>query len=833
MKRLLVIAVITASILLSAGLLNADRMVNPYYDILPRSSASYSPLMYDNLINPVFPAIDDTFRFHHRSIYQADRKEYNQYLGANLGGFSVSGFWLNSLYNPFLKEYNPNSSFLLTISQGYFFRNIFGFGVGYSRSYSEADSLDTYRSWRIGFLFRPIQYLSFGYVLKDLGSAKLFDQDLGWQQVYSIGVRPYRDYVTMTCDVTQGKDENLFDSDVNFMLTGKLPKDITLFASMNLKKEISFGVQIPIGGGLPTLGSLVVDYSASNFMGDNLSTHSVGFTLQGARHPNQLINGELLLVINLSGDYPEVSERSLFSKAKPNFMSLLMAISHAAQDPTVKEIILVIDDPKISFSQAEEIRTEIKRFKESGKKVHAVLNTVGNKEYYIAVAANKIYMSPNNTFELEGLSAQVYFFKDGMQKFGIKYESVRAGKYKSFNEPFTRSGMSDEYRENMISLLTSLNETYISAIVQDRKIQRETIDRLLNEQGVISPKDAVKLGFVDEVIYDSDLRSRLINKPAMERLYWVNLTQYLSQDIVSDYWGTPPKIAVIVVDGSIVHAAANDRDDEGNNSGRGIFGRNISDSEYTNMLREAFEDDFVKAVVIRVNSGGGAALAADNMWHELARLKKKYNKPVVFSFGSMAASGGYYLACTGDPIFVNASTITGSIGVIFGKISVKELYAKLGINKEVIKTSEFADIFSESRELTDKEMQILQTGIDFTYQRFLQRVKDARGYNDEKAELLAGGRVYSGVQAVDNKLANQYGGILAAISQAAQLAKLKEGYSLKVLPGDEDPFMQMLEETMYYKTVTPELRTTLDSLKTLKLLDGKELYMYPYFLEIK
>ena len=186
--------------------------------------------------------------------------------------------------------------------------------------------------------------------------------------------------------------------------------------------------------------------------------------------------------------------------------------------------------------------------------------------------------------------------------------------------------------------------------------------------------------------------------------------------------------------------------------------RSIGNEAYREALEKAFNDPSVRAVVIRINSGGGSAAASDQMWNSLVRLKKKYRKPVVFSFGNIAASGGYYAACTGDRIYSNRGTMTGSIGVVFGKITLEELYRKLGISKEVIKMSEFADIFSESRHLTGKEKNLLQEGVNFTYDRFTGMVVRARGISAGEVSRIAEGRVFTGLQAIGNRLVDEEGG---------------------------------------------------------------------------
>ena len=377
--------------------------------------------------------------------------------------------------------------------------------------------------------------------------------------------------------------------------------------------------------------------------------------------------------------------------------------------------------------------------------------------------------------------------------------------------------MSPEFRENMESLLSNMNEQFVSDIASGRNIDEEVITDLFNK-GFYLPSEAKDKGFIDEVMYKDEAV-----KKTGENIYLVNFRDYIKEKVQLRQWGPVPAIAVIHVNGTIIQG-------ESRNS---AFDSNIGDATFSKAIESAFKNPLVKALVIRVDSGGGSASASDYMWRELARLKEKYPKPVVFSFGNTAASGGYYIACTGDEILAGRGTITGSIGVIAGKLNLSELYNRLGINKEIIKMSEFADIFSESKKLTEKERKIIQEGINFTYHRFTEKVAEARGFTIDTIPQVAEGRVFTGEQAVEKNLANQIGGIMTAIELAKTRADLKGKYNVLHLPEGRlllPGIIRGTTESLFYNGLMPAINN-IEKYNMLK--EEPNLYMQPFYIEIE
>ena len=398
----------------------------------------------------------------------------------------------------------------------------------------------------------------------------------------------------------------------------------------------------------------------------------------------------------------------------------------------------------------------------------------------------------------------------------MEFESFKHGAYKSFNETFTREHMSAEFRENMTALLTSLNDRFIGDIVADRAISRETVDEIIG-RGSLTPEEAVKSGLVDRVGYPDEITEDIGKYSST-----ISLSSYLKAPVREYEWGPVPRVALVAIEGSIV---------SGNTFSTGWF-RMIGNEAYEDALGKAFADPSVRAVVIRVNSGGGSAAASDYMLNALVKLKKKHPKPVVFSFGNIAASGGYYIACTGDRIFADPGTVTGSIGVVFGKITLEELYRKLGISKDTITMSEFADVFSESRHLTDREKKLLQSGVDFTYDRFTGMVARARGMQPGDVARVAEGRVFTGAQARDNRLVDEAGGLITAVEYAARVAKIDGRFEVVKLPDERGPLFDPLR-LPELEVMAEQIRGLIQSAEYLKLKDEKALYLYPYRVEIE
>ena len=383
--------------------------------------------------------------------------------------------------------------------------------------------------------------------------------------------------------------------------------------------------------------------------------------------------------------------------------------------------------------------------------------------------------------------------------------------------------MSPEFRENLTSLISDLNEQYLNDIENDRSVSREKIDLLL-KKGIMTPEEALNAGFIDRISFPSEAEAEILKNDKIFNSS-VTLENYIKESEKKYYWGRKSGIAVIYVSGSIVHGKSR--------AYKNIMPETAGDETYRDSLVTAFNDSGIKAVVIRIDSGGGSSLASEIMLQELIRLKKEFNKPVVFSFGNTAASGGYYIACTGDSILGSKGSVTGSIGVVAGKLSLKELYGKLGINRDVIKMSEFADIFSEAKDMSASDRKVIEQGVNYVYTRFKMKAAEARGIAKENIDKAAEGRVFTGNQAKENKLIDTFGGLIAAIEMAKESADINGDYAVIHLPKTSEPLIELLGLNTESRIFPEQIKALIRTLDFIDFKDETVLYYNPYKLVIK
>lgn len=790
---------------------------NPYMMANDINSVSHSGSPFSPVINPVFNDVSGSAAFAYRYLKYEEGDNGNHYLALKLLGFSLTYASFDHLIASQSKSVYEADSAFFNISRGFFFNNFFGWGAGYSYAESKNDIVDKYRGWHFGLLLRPASLLSLGVSFNDAWG-EINGGSLKMSQTYSVSARPFTDRVTFSVDATRLDGQSYKRMDYLYGAELRIFSDITMFVKGDSSKNFIYGASLPLFARDPKSGmgsTMVFDYCGA--YGAPSSFFSAGITLPEHDYKGGITaTGSNYLFIKLNEVFKENEIKSFFSGKGILFYDLLTAVKNASEDQSIDGIVLEIDSVSLGFAQTQEFRDELIKARRKGKSVHAIMKGIGNKEYYIASAADKIYFPPNSTFYLTGLSAQVYYFKGLLDKVGVKFEVVKKGKYKSAMEPFSETGMTREFRENMVSLLADLNNQFVEEITTSRRIDRAEFENMLN-LGPITPDEAAIKGLIDEVKYPDEALEDI-----SKGITLVGLGRYLDEKSVNFKWGLAPDIAVIYVNGSIVQ-------------GKSVGSRYVDtmgDETYKRILYRAFADRRIRAVVIRVDSGGGSASASDFMWRYLSEYKKKYDKPVVFSFGNMAASGGYYIACTGDKIYASRGTVTGSIGVIFGKISAKELYEKLGINKEVIKMSEFADIFSESRDMTEKERGMIQRDINFVYDRFTGRVMDARKITKGNISSAAEGRIFTGTQAKGKSLVDEHGGLLAAIEYAAALSGTDAGYNIVTLPDETSYFSDMLrspEIEAVTKLISPLVRQA----EMIRFADEGALYLQPYRIDIQ
>ena len=480
-------------------------------------------------------------------------------------------------------------------------------------------------------------------------------------------------------------------------------------------------------------------------------------------------------VLDRTSDNPfsDIDLLNSSTEGSVEFKDILDNIEKAKNDDKIKGIYLNFSSVNAGFSQIEEIRNKLLEFKESGKFIYAYADSYNQSAYYLASVSDKIALNPEGIIELKGLSAEIMFYKGLMDKLGIEAQIIRHGKFKGAVEPFMYNQMSNENREQIEKLLNSISDYMIDGIATEREgITSEEIHKMINNMYLSSARKCLESGIIDKIAYQDQIFSDLEDKSEHE----ITLTDYMKvknpKTSVSDN-----KIAIIYATGEI-------------NTGKGSY--NTIGSETTvEAIREASEDENVKAIVLRVNSPGGSALASEIIWREINLAKQK--KKVVVSMGDYAASGGYYIACNADKIFANNSTLTGSIGV-FGIVPNTKnfLNEKLGVYIETVKTHKHSDIANGYRKLSDDELNVIQNSVEDIYETFITHVSEGRGIPVRKVDEIGQGRVWSGADALSIGLIDEIGGLEDAIASAADLSDL-EDYRIITLPKKTDMFEEFIE----------------------------------------
>ena len=435
---------------------------------LPLSSASHLQGEFGAYVNPVYPALTGSGISYRQSRYESENASH--LFSLNMLGFSFSYAWLDGLYSEGMDQPEPVQTGFYSIGKGFFWGNVFGIGARYSFAKDDSGPYGSYRSWTAGLLLRPASWLSFGYVSRDFNGPEISGDTISRTDIYSMSLRPFRHYLTLSVDMHHPEGKEWRDSAFVYSVDITLWNDISLYGAADSEKNISFGIKVPIDVSAPGARStLIADYyGTSRREGPGLSTF--GFSISGEVFRSPIRNPRQLLKIELKGEMSEIPTQRIMGAEQPVYSDVLNAIAAAGDTSGIEGIILTIDGPRMGIARIQEVREELIRFRQKGKKVYAILLTAGNSDYYLATAADRIYFNPAETFTLTGLSAQVYFFRELLDKIGIKFESIRKGRYKFFNEAFTSRVMSRDYRDSLIQLLTDLNSQFTGAITSSRNI---------------------------------------------------------------------------------------------------------------------------------------------------------------------------------------------------------------------------------------------------------------------------------------------------------------------------------------------------------------------------
>jgi protease-4 len=530
------------------------------------------------------------------------------------------------------------------------------------------------------------------------------------------------------------------------------------------------------------------------------------------------------LVLNLEGAVPEqapvdVAIPFLQQQTPLTVLDTWKLLHRAAGDTRVKALVLEPRGLDAGWAKLEELRAEILAFKQSGKPVYAFLRNATMREYYLATAADKVYMAPEDELDVKGLRAELMYFKGTLDKLGVSMEFEHVGKYKDAPDTFTRTSPSPETLEVTNQILDQYYGNMVQVIADGRKLPPGAVRGVI-DQGPFIGKSALDSGLVDGLIFEDEMLAQL-NSQLKTSLKKIGARGY-SKAAGADPSGRA-RIAYVTGDGEITRG-----DPSGDVSDTGITAFGM-----VKLLRQVAEDSSIKGVILRVDSPGGDGIASDDILHEMKVLSKK--KPVLISMSDLAASGGYFIAMTGDPVLAYSNTLTGSIGVFFGKVNLSGLYDKIGVKKELLTRGRFAAIDSENKPLTPEEKDKVQKEIQVFYRGFVDRVAEARKRPYDQVEPLAQGRVWLGAQAKMNGLVDEIGGLDRAVEMIKQRTNIpaSEQVTLVTYP----PRRTLLELLLKSSNDSSELESAIKSvagdLPWKSLAHGGVQRLMPYSLVVK
>ncbi|HET6852144.1 MAG TPA: signal peptide peptidase SppA [Pyrinomonadaceae bacterium] len=562
------------------------------------------------------------------------------------------------------------------------------------------------------------------------------------------------------------------------------------------------------------------------------------------RRGEPTIQNNSVLTLRVAGSLPDYSPDDPFKKyfggPDQSLTGLVMQFKKAKIDTRIKAILLDVNMSGVGWGKAEEIRDAITDFRSSGKPVYAYIEFGLNKEYYIATACDKIIVPPPGELFINGLAADVMFFRGSLDKLGIYPDIFQIGKYKSAGDMFTQKEMTDAHREYINSMLDDLYSHYINAIAQARHKTPEEV-RALIDNAPYSAIKAKEAGLVDETLYRDDvetLMKRLLGYKDTDAFVAVRSNDYRDVSPESLGLNKGERIAVIYASGTIGSGSS-----ENSPSGD----QSIGSDTVSKALNDAAADKSIRAIVLRVDSPGGSGLASDVIWHAVEAANQK--KPVVVSMSDVAASGGYYISASAAKIIAQPSTITGSIGVVAGKPVMRGFYDWLGISNEYVLRGKNAGMFRETEKFSDEERAKFEDWIKTTYyQDFVPKVAKGRNKDAGFVDSVGQGRVWTGAQAKDRSLVDDFGGLDKAIDVAKQLAKIPadKGVERVILPypttflqellsgGGENSNTQVEQQRAVFAALPEDARRALRYMALMdRMKNGESMLLMPYDIRVK
>lgn len=716
-------------------------------------------------------------------------------------------------------------------------RNLY-LGGSYAWLNSDIPDLDRGSTWSLGLMWRPHRMVSLGLLGRDLNSPTYYGNKFRPIIETSLGVRPFDERLTLFTNVLLRDQKMEIRTAVgdlietqpttffNFGIEARPWPGINLLGTYDEDGNWSLAVALP--GGMGTLGTVMTtEKDSSPYRSRTYGV--VGLTTSPFWHETILNPLKQYVEIDMSGSIGEAPAPFSFFGGGPRYTTreLLDKIKYAAESREIEAILIRMGDISTSLAIADELRQAIADFRATGKKVIVYANTPKNREYYLATASDYIILAPNGYLGLNGLKVDVFFAGGTLEKLGIEPHYTRVGKYKSAAEQIAHDSFTEPSREALSAVLDDVYAKFIEDIAAGRGIQKDDV-RSLIDKGPYVPTDALRLGLVDRLAYWDEVPD-IVDEVLKTSSHKLAYKDFVKRKPPQPRWSEPPVIGIVYGTGMIL---------EGSNRRDPLLGDIMGPRTMASALKSMREDKSVKAVIFRIDSGGGEMAAADQIRREVELTAKE--KPVIVSMSGVAGSGGYHIACNGTRILADEATLTGSIGVINMWFHTRGLYEKLGLNKEIFWRGENADIFPSWREVTEEDLAMSHYFSDKFYDKFVDDVAAGRSMAPDAVNEIAQGRIWSGRSAKGIGLVDDIGGLAEAIRLAKQDAGIspREEVAFKVLPkplGFWDMLTGRIEEGLTPGIKVPEpVEGLLGEAAYFELIQREpNLYLMPYRIEVE
>lgn len=706
-------------------------------------------------LNPAAISTDPEFAFNYYhsysdSSFKGDNAIYTAMRGV---GFAIE--WLGSGAAVDGKSY--------TIGFGTSGQKSFSVGSAYQWRSSDDPVQNKSHFWSHGFMWRPNDIVSLAAVAQNYNRMRTPTGKSDAEFVYSAAVRMMKGRLLIGGDWYQSTSQRLKDGNYRLATSFELTNGLTLYGDFDQDENYYLGAKFSM------TSWFVGNHSA--FDSERSYSGGVGYAgIHKTRRKPLVGMAREIANIELTGDIPDRRpSRNFFGPSSPTTFDYLSALEKARVDPEIRGLVLRIHNPSLGWARREELRRAIARVREAGKPVVAYLDgMVSNGEYFLATAADRIVSPPVSSLDVIGLRSEVTFAKRLLDKLGIVADLEHIGDYKNASDLLTRTEMSPEHREALSMLLDDLDAHWVQQIAEGRGVSTSEVRGWIDHGPYVSI-DAHSAGLVDTVAYPDELDGIV---RGITGTFWrqVGLRELNDRTYARSGWSEPARIAVIFAEGGI---------EEGNDRNELFGGSVMGSSTISRAIRNARGDHRVKALVLRVNSGGGSVVASDEIWREVERTAGK--KPIIVSFGDVAASGGYYISCAADSIFAMPNTITGSIGIISGKLDLSGLYDKIGLDKETITRGKYADIYRSDGKFTEDERAVVRGQMARAYEHFVSLVADGRALTSDSVNAIGQGRVWSGTAAQERGLVDRYADLHECITIAARMAGVEKGDDVDVV----------------------------------------------------